>query len=140
MQLCHEHRGGYPFAGHIAKHKIEISVAIRNNVNVVAADEPGGFVAVVEMPSIDAKVANRQQTPLDFSGKIQIILKSLPLVGVQMVQTKTLQRVCDKALGLHSVMADFTYTVSSRFESFERRIDFMQQGRQLRIRTSRRNC
>ena len=60
MQFRHEHRSSNALARDIAENEIDIAVTARDDVNVVAADQPGRFVTVVEMPALGAKVVPGQ--------------------------------------------------------------------------------
>ena len=60
------------------------------------------------MPPIEAEVVGGQQAALNLGGQVQIVFKSAPLVRVEVVEAKTLQRVCDESIGLHRIVANLT--------------------------------
>ena len=104
-----------------------------NNVDVVSADQPGGFISIIEMPAVEAEVVTGQQAALNLRGKSEIVFERPPFVLIQMVEAEALQWIADEPIGLHGVVANFTQTIRTRFEPFERRVHLPQQSRQLRI-------
>src|SRR5262245_61098703 len=98
VKLRHEHRRGHAFAGHVADDEIKVCFSCLNDINVVPADRPGGLITIIEMPGAEAQVVRRQQRSLHLRCEIQIFFKSAAFVGVEMVQTKPLERVCDESI------------------------------------------
>ena len=107
-----------------------------NNVDVVSADQPRGFISIIEMPAVEAEVVGGQQAALNLRGKSEIVFERPPFVLIQMVEAEALQWIADEPIGLYGVVANFTQTIRTRFEPFERRIHLSQQSRQLRVGTS----
>src|SRR5262245_1350763 len=60
VEFRHEHRSCNALARNIAEDEIDSVVTAGNDVNIVAADQAGRFVTVVEMPAIGAEVVAGQ--------------------------------------------------------------------------------
>src|SRR5262249_47656282 len=118
--------------------EIKIRTSALDDVHIIAADRAGRLITVIKVPALASEAAFGQKTALNLRGEVQIVFEGLPFPFVQMIDTKTFERIGDKSIRLDGILTNFAYAVGAGLKSFECGVHFLQQCCQLRIRTRRR--
>jgi hypothetical protein len=142
LKVRHEKRRRDSLSGNVPHREVErpIVVGVRPEIAVIAAHRARGLVAVVRLPAGRVEHRVGKKGPLDAACKLEVVLERPELLGSEVAQAVTKERIPEQILLGDVFLADETEPVVVRPELGQRGVDLPEQMHQLLVRAGRLDC
>src|SRR5687767_4293246 len=105
-----------------------------HEIHIVAAHDARRMICKIDLPGWQQRIRFREQTFLDLSRELKIILNDVELFLRQIAETQPDQRIGDKSLRLDRVVTFLANTICSLIEASQRGVDLAKKSRHIRIK------